>query len=144
MPFDREAGQSSSGRDPGKFFKGLFHGGLIPVHEMLGAAETLEAIEEIGQGIGDDKEFIKRHVLVVFEHFGQAADLDAGKGNLIQKFALDILVQAEGFGGSEIFGIKPVAQGIGIAGLAAAEASGGGSGVESDSGIGKSDDRIVR
>jgi len=40
------------GRDPGKFFEGLFEGGLVAVHEALGAAEALDAVEIVVEGIG--------------------------------------------------------------------------------------------
>ena len=109
----------------GKFFEGLFQGGLIAVHEMLGTAEALDAVEIVIEGNGGGDVVFEGHILVVFQYFCQAADLDAGKGNLVVKFALDILVQALHFRFCKILGIEAMAEGIGVAVLAAAIMLGG-------------------
>jgi hypothetical protein len=112
----------------GKFCEGLFDGGLIAVHEMLGTAETLDAVEIIVEGNGSSEVFFKGHIPVVFQLFCQTTDLNAGKRYLIQEFAPEIFVQALPFRFGKVFGIEAVAEGIAVAGLAAALAfrAGGG------------------
>ena len=89
------------GRDLGEFFEGLFESGLVAVHEMLGAAEALDAVEVVAEGIGGGNKILKGNILIVLDDFRQTANLDAGKGDLVEKLPFDICIQAISFGGGE-------------------------------------------
>ena len=51
------------GRNFGEFIEDLFHGGLVAVHEMLGAAEALDTVEVVTEGIGGGNESLKGNIL---------------------------------------------------------------------------------
>jgi len=86
----------------------------------------LDAIEVVVEGVGGGDIVFEGHALVVFQHFGQAPDLDTGEGDLVMKFAFDIYVQADHFGFGEVLGVEAVTEGVTIARLSAAVARVGG------------------
>ena len=55
------------GRNISKFGKGLLQGGLIAVHEALGAAEALDAVEIVVERIGGRNEVIERYILIILQ-----------------------------------------------------------------------------
>jgi hypothetical protein len=79
------------------FFEDLFHGGLIAVHEALGAAEALDAVEIVIERMRGGDEVIQGHILVAFQYFRQAGGIGAGQGDLVDEPAFDILIQAAHF-----------------------------------------------
>jgi hypothetical protein len=76
------------------FCRSLHDGGLIAVHEIMGTGQALNAVEIIVEGNGRSEVFFEGHIPEVFQLFRQMADLNAGKHDLVQEFAFEIVIQA--------------------------------------------------
>ena len=72
----------------------MLDGGLIAVHEMLGTGQALNAVEIFVEGNRRSEGFFEGHIPEVFQLFRQTADLNAGKRDLVQEFAFEIVIQA--------------------------------------------------